>query len=125
LKQKKETDKDAKSISVSKEVQKADSTEIKKEPQEQEDIKSGRSVRYIDTKTVAVDLGKFDERLENLAPDKAKAMDAGKQKIKKNVGINPKSNSTNLKRQRRAPKKACDGGKKNNLCMSAYLMKYR
>ena len=39
--------------------------------------------RYIDTKGADVNLGKFDERLENLAPERAKSYNPGKQKIKK------------------------------------------
>ncbi len=44
---------------------------------------SDKVVRYVDTKTVSVDLNKFDERIDAMVPEKAYSMDRGKQKIKK------------------------------------------
>ncbi len=52
----------------------------------EEKAKEKPGVRYIDTKERNVDLGKYDEKLEELAPERAKKMSANanlKQKIKK------------------------------------------
>ncbi|MBQ3379115.1 MAG: translation initiation factor IF-2 [Clostridia bacterium] len=59
-------------------------TPEQKEQAPQQQKPAGRfEKRYIDTKGADVNLGKFDERLENLAPERAKSFNPGKQKIKK------------------------------------------
>ncbi len=45
--------------------------------------KSKREVRVIDTRSAAVDLSKYDDRVENLVPEKAQKLGSGKEKIRK------------------------------------------
>lgn len=45
--------------------------------------------RYVDTKTVSVDLSKYDERIDKLVPDKAKDLGKQVQKLKKTVNNRP------------------------------------
>ncbi|MCX7614124.1 MAG: translation initiation factor IF-2 [Clostridiales bacterium] len=45
--------------------------------------KKGADVRYVDTRTVAVDLSKYDDKVDALVPDSANKFNQGKQKIAK------------------------------------------
>ncbi|MBR4949353.1 MAG: translation initiation factor IF-2 N-terminal domain-containing protein, partial [Clostridia bacterium] len=75
--------------------------ESKKEDAPKED-KEKPGIRYIDTKERNVDLSKYDEKLEDLAPERAKKMSANanlKQKIKKG-NKNDKFNKKNTEAEK-------------------------
>lgn len=92
--QKDESSKSKKDNVASKENKAKKPSDVKKEIAEKKEKievsegseKAKPNVRYIDTKERNVDLGKYDEKLEDLAPERAKKMSANsnsKQKIKK------------------------------------------
>lgn len=79
--------------------------EKKKEPEKQK-VDTEKKVRIVDTRTVDVNLDKFDEKLENLVPEKAsKAAENSrpKQKLKKN---NQRGQYNNNKNNRNNKEKA-------------------
>lgn len=70
-----------------------------KYPQKKED-----RVRYVDTKTVHVDLTKFDDKVDNLVPERVKDLGAHKQKFKKGVGRGPQRGVFSKQREEEAEK---------------------
>jgi len=58
--------------------------DIKVEPEEVKTTKKGIQTHVIDTRGGSVDLSKYDDRVDNLVPDKVRDIGVQKQKIKKN-----------------------------------------
>jgi len=72
---------------------------------EQTYTKPKREVRIIDTRGVAIDLSKYDEKVESLVPDKANKFSVGKEKIKKQTDGRGKGPSIGQKRRQEEQEK--------------------